>query len=117
MCEFVANHKADAAHVDGVIQAAVEKRRLKNAGGEEDLIVASAVISVHRGGGPAPILLFHRLADLLQLPVGFKLAGAMNIAQQVSTRNSELAVVAPLVGVADFIANSGNFVRAFFFFG
>src|SRR5579864_5648745 len=68
--EFVTNHQADAAEVDGVVHGLIEKRRLQNAGGKDDFVIGTAIVSVDFGRRHAPFLAVKRLADLGDLIVG-----------------------------------------------
>ncbi|MCU1256478.1 MAG: hypothetical protein JWM83_2777 [Candidatus Angelobacter sp.] len=53
VCEFVADHQADAAHVDGVVERAIEKRRPKNSGREADLIVTRQSLARRDAANPS----------------------------------------------------------------
>src|SRR6185312_16434395 len=108
MSKLMANDQANSAHVDSIIHLAIKEWRLQNAGREDNLIVAAAVISIHGGRRHAPFQLVHRFADFLNLAVGFKLGGTGNIAHQITAYDAELAVVTQLVRIANLVADGGQ---------
>src|SRR5690606_25589605 len=59
---LVADHRADAAVVEGVVGVGIEERRLQDGGREDDLVGGGAVVGVHRLRAHAPFAAVDRLA-------------------------------------------------------
>ena len=102
MPDLVTDDRADRAEVHRVVGLCVEERRLKNRGGEDDLVLGRVVVGVDRLGGHVPLVAVHRAAELGPLAVGGVGVGGAHVLDdgglgvQVQRR-----VVAPLDGVAD----------------
>ena len=74
----------------------------------------AAVICVYRGGRHVPFGFIDRLADLVRLAMGLKLRGASVIAEKVVAGDFDRAVVPPLFGIADLVANGIQLDLRFF---
>ena len=105
MGHFVADDDADAAKVDGRIDGEVEEGRLQNAGREVDVVQRRIVVGVDSGRRHAPLLLVHWLAQVSEVPVARKHAIAAQVADQVVALHIEGRVAAPLLGIADLVAD------------
>ncbi len=64
----------------------------------------AAVVGIHGGRGHVPLVLVHRFADLGKLAAGFKFIGPQKVAHEIAAHDLKQTIVAPLVGVADFVA-------------
>ena len=71
--QFVADYRADAAHVDRIVGAHVEKWRLKNAGWEIDVVLLRVVVGVDCRRAHAPLGAIHRFSNFCELADGFQI--------------------------------------------
>ena len=115
MGEFVANDSANVAVVDGDVLGAIEEGRLQDSSGEVDVVHAGVVVGVDGGRGHIPLAVVDRLANFVELAVVLELVGAELIAERLVGPNGELGVVAPLVGIADFVGDRGELLFGFDF--
>ena len=113
--KFVADDGADVTVVDGDVLGGIVERRLQDSGGEVDIVHAGVVVRVDGGRRHLPLILVDGLADFVEFAVVLEgLCGEL-VAQGVVGFDDELGVVAPLVGVADFVRDGGELlVRAGF---
>ncbi len=62
--------------------------------------------------------MIHRLANFVDVAAGFELVGALDVTSKVVANSIYGTVVAPLVGIADFVADAGQLgQRLLFGFG
>ena len=97
----MANHHADGTVVGGIVGIHVKERRLQNGCGEANLIGGGIVVGVHHLRWHAPFFLVHRFIHLVEVATGLHIAGTLHILiEREGGIDVELAVVAPLVGIA-----------------
>ena len=101
--QFVADHGAGAAVVDGGVAAGLIERRLQNAGGEVDGVAIGAVVRVDRRRRHAPLAAIDRLADLVERPLALERRRPLPVAERVVPHDAHGGVIAPLVRIADAI--------------
>ena len=99
--DLVADHRADAAVIHGVVSVHVEERRLEDGRGKHDLVVRRVVVRVHRLRGHAPAGAVHRLAEAADGVLVLERARAHRVADEVIAANDDLRVITWLVGVSD----------------
>ena len=104
--QLVPDHCADASEVHGVIHSLVKKWRLQNPRGKNYFISRAAVVGIHRRRRHAPFFAIERLVDFGNLPPRFEFISTQEITDQVAALHAQLAVVAPHVGITDFVADS-----------
>jgi hypothetical protein len=80
MGELVADHRADAAEVHGIVDLRVEERRLQNPRREHDLGELRRVVGVDRGRRHVPLGLVHWLAELRVVPLHLERVRAAHVA-------------------------------------
>ena len=101
VADLVADDGADARVVHGVVRLRVEEGRLKDRGGEDDLVHRGVVIGVNRLRRHVPLVPVHRLGQLVQR-VGH--VGPFHTAhrgQDVPGGDLDGGVVAPAHRIAD----------------
>ena len=113
----MADHGANRAVVHPVVSIRVEERRLQNAGRKHNLVHVRVVIRVHGRRRHAPIGAIDRLADLLQIAVGFKLSGTHCVQHVRAAVDLQQRIIEPFVGIADLDVHRGKFLERFFFCG
>ena len=102
MPDLVADDRTNRAEVHRVVGFGVEERRLKNRGGEDDLVLGGVVVGVDRLRGHVPLVAVHRAAELGPLAVGGVGVGGAHVLDDGGLRvQVQRRVVAPLDGVAD----------------
>ena len=100
--DLVADDRADRAEVHRVVGLGVEERRLKDRGGENDLVLGGVVVGVDRLGGHVPLVAVHRATQLGPFAVGGVSVGGAHVLDDCDLRvQVQRRVVAPLDGVAD----------------
>ena len=99
----MADHRAGAAEVNGIVHVGVKVRRLQNAGREIDGVELGIVIGVDGGRSHGPFAAIHRLADLVQPAMKFEVARLMDILQETPASDLHAGVIAPAVGIADLV--------------
>ena len=109
MADFVTDHGPDAPVVDGIVGLAVEEGGFQNGGRKDDFIGRRFVIGIHGLGRHVPLAAVHGLAQLGKGALPFKGGGPQLVAHRVLRPHLQLAVVAPVVGVADFDAVERQF--------
>ena len=97
----MADDGTNGAVVHRVVGLQVEEGRLQDGSREHDLVGKGVVVGVHRLRRHAPLGFVHRLVGLGGLARPLKARGAQAVAQGVALQHLQLAVVAPLLGVAD----------------
>ena len=103
------------AEVGGVVHFRIVKWRLQDARGEVDIVHLGVVIGVDGGRRHAPFAAIDRLADFAELALRFEDMRAFDVAEIVVAANFDRAVIAPMVGVSDFISDAVQFFeRALF---
>ena len=70
--DLVADDRADRAVVDRIVGVGIKERRLKNAGGEDDLVHRRIVIGVDGRGGHVPFIAIDRLAQAEPIAGGLR---------------------------------------------
>ena len=101
---LVADDDADAAEVDGGIFAEIIEGRLQDTGGEVDVVLRGVVVGVDGGRCHAPLFFVDGLADFVEFVVELEFGRSVEVFDEVDAGDLELRVVAPLVRVADFLA-------------
>ena len=101
VADLVADHRADATVVGGVVGLGIEERRLQDRGREDDLVHLRVVVGVDRLRGHEPFLAIDRLAELGEVAGVLEGRGALKVAGEVVRLHFQRGVVAPLVGIAD----------------
>ena len=96
VADLVADHRADAAVVGGVVGLGVEERRLQNRCGKDDLVHAGVVVGVDGLRRHEPLVAVDRPAELGQLAVVADRVAAQVVADRSSRSIDECRVVAPL---------------------
>ena len=101
VADLVADHRADAAVVGGVVGFGVEERRLQNRCGKDDFVHAGVVVGVHGLRRHEPLVAVHGAAELRQLAVVADRVAALVVAVQVGAVDHQARVVPPPHRVAD----------------
>src|SRR5450830_410319 len=114
VADFMADHGADGAIVDGVVRLGVKEWRLQNRGREDDFIHRRAVIGVHRLRRHAPLFAVDRFAQLGHLARRSEIRRAHYVAHQVALDDLQLRVIAPFVWIADLRRELGQLDLRFF---
>ncbi len=83
VADLVADHGADAAVVHRVVGLHVEERRLKDRGGEDDLVHPRVVVGVDRLRRHEPFVAIDRLAQLGELAIDLEGGRALDVADEV----------------------------------
>ena len=95
--------------VGRVVHFGIVKRRLQNARGKIDVVHLRVVIGVDGGRRHLPLAAVHRFPDFGQLALGFEDGGARDIGQKIAADHVDRAVIAPFIGIADFIHDAVQF--------
>ena len=103
--QLVADGGAGIAVVRSVVQFGVVERRLQNTSGEIDVVHLRIEVGIDGGRRHAPFAAVHGLPDFVQLAMSFELGGAQVVTIKIIGHNFHRAVVAPNVGIADFVTN------------
>ena len=111
MRQLVADHGSNAAVIYGVIEFGVEERRLQNACREIDVILRRRIVGIHRRRSHRPLLRVRRLADLVQVSPNCEFICAKRITERVNAVHFYTRVVAPILGIADFIGDGVQFLE------
>ena len=101
--QLVADDRADASEVGGVVGAVVVIRGLQDTGGKVDVVHLRIVVGVDRGRGHQPLAAIDRSADLAEAAGDLEGPRAGHVPGQIVARDSDAAVVAPGVRVADLV--------------
>ena len=80
---LVPDDRADPAVVHRIVCLEVEKWRLENRGGEDDLVSHGVVVSVDRLGRHTPLLGVDGFADLGELKLAFGDERARDVADEI----------------------------------
>ena len=112
MGHLVADHHADATVIDSIVSVHVEERRLKDGGREHDFVSVGAVVGVDGLWRHEPFLLVNGLADLGHVSFVLEADGAMRVLEVRLGRDLILAVVFPLVRIADFHSEAVELVQS-----
>ena len=113
--QFVAYGRAGVAEVGGFIHLRIEQRRLQHAGREINVVHLRVVISIDSGRRHHPLGAIYGLPDFVELAVRFEDDGALKAAIEIVAGNGDGTVVAPLIGVADFIGDGLQLEQRLFF--
>jgi hypothetical protein len=105
MRQFVADHRAGRAEIRRPITAAIVEGRLQNAGREVDVVFRRLVIRVHRRRRHQPLRAVHAFADLVDGAAEIERVRALRVPERVSPDDLKLAVVAPLVRIANLVSD------------
>ena len=81
---LVADHRADAPVIHGIVGGQVEEGRLQDRGREDDLVLARIVVGVDRLRGHVPLVAIDRLAELGQVAVPLVDRVPLDVAHQVA---------------------------------
>src|SRR5207253_3275859 len=98
--DFVPDHRAGAAEVNGIVHVGVKVRRLQNAGRKIDGVELGIVIGVDGGRSHGPLAAIYRLADLVQPAMKLEVARLVDILQEAAASDFHAGVIAPAVGIA-----------------
>ena len=104
--KFVADGAAGVAVVGSVVHFRIVERRLQHAGREVDVVHLRIEVSVNGGSGDVPFAVVDGLADLVDVAAALELVGALDVAGEIIAHNLHRTVVAPLVGIADLVADA-----------
>src|ERR1700674_796569 len=105
----MANHHSNRAVVHGIDRVVVKAWRLQNAGGKHNLVPQRVVISIRRRRRHAPAAAIDRLADGLTVVFHNKTPAGKIVFKKRIPANVNLAVVLPLIGIANFGIEGGDF--------
>ena len=103
--EFMANRATGVAVVGRVVQFGVVKRRLQHARGKVDVVHLRIVVGIDRGRRDVPLSVIDGLSNLVELPPRLKYDRVADIAREIGWSDFHRAVIAPMVGIADFVAD------------
>mmetsp|Transcript_34861 Transcript_34861/g.79078 ORF Transcript_34861/g.79078 Transcript_34861/m.79078 type:complete len:477 (-) Transcript_34861:153-1583(-) len=101
MGHLMTNHSAHRAKIDRIVRRGVEERRLQNGGGKHDLIEVGVVVRVDLLREHQPAGAVGGRVCVAHLPRVLKGKGSLYIAEVIARGDTQLAVVHPLVGVAN----------------
>ena len=101
--DLVPNHGAFSAKVGGIVRITAEEWRLQDAGGKINGVELGIVIGVDGGRSHGPVIAVNGLADFLQPAVELKGGGVVNVFQIRIRLDFQSRVVAPLVGITNFV--------------
>ena len=90
---------------------------MQNSSREIDVVFLRVVIGVDGGRSHVPFIAIDGLADFRQPAVKLKPGGAFRVADVVAANDLQRAVVAPFVGIADFIGDGVELGQRLFFGG
>ena len=99
MSHLVADDHADSTIVERIIGCHIEEGRLQDACREAYLIGCGVVVSVHCLGSHKPLLLIHRLVEMLGYLVLETPCLACENVLKVAVTNLQRTVVGPLIGI------------------
>ena len=111
MGELMADDAAGIAVIHRVVHVVVIVGRLKNSGGKVDVVHLRVVVGVYGWRGHAPFTTVDRLPNLADLSMRFELSAANKVTQSIAACDLVVAVVAPLVGVADFVDDGMQLIQ------
>src|SRR5205823_2157933 len=97
--DLMADHRAGAPEVNGIVHVGVKVRRLQNAGRKIDGVELGIVIGVDSGRSHGPLATIYRLADLVQPAMKFEVARLVDILQEAPAPDFHAGVIAPAVGI------------------
>src|SRR5580692_733410 len=104
---FVSDHSAGGCVVDCIVFGGIEEWRLQNSRWKVNGVGLGILISVDRGRRHAPFSSIERFANLLELAIHLEGCGPLYVGQMVVCGNLQSRVVAPVVGISDFVDLSG----------
>src|ERR1700733_15690732 len=104
---LVPNHCACSRIVDGVVLGGIEERRLQNSGWKVDGVGLGILVGIDRRRGHSPLGPVERLTNLLELAIHFKCRGTLHVAQMIVRLDFQSRIVAPVVGISDFVNLGG----------
>ncbi len=110
--KLMAYHHSDTTVVFSIARSGVIERSLKDSGGEHDLVVDGAVISVDSLGSHRPFGAVDRFAPFLQIAVECPFACILHIfIVRERGIHVEETVVPPFVGIADLYGDGVEFLH------
>ncbi len=105
MCQLMTDHRSDAAVVYRGVHFVVVKRGLQNSGWKVDVVLGRVVVGVHGGRRHEPFGAIHLFPYFVELAMDFEFGGTFVIADGVASNNLDTRVIAPLVGISDFVGD------------
>ena len=90
VADLMADHRADAAIIHGVVGIGIEEGRLQNRRRKDDLVQRGIVIGVHGLRRHAPFAAVDRLIEPHQLAIPFEFRAALGIAEKIVGLTSNL---------------------------
>lgn len=108
MADFMADHGADGAVVQRVVGRDIEKRRLQDGSGKDNLVERGVVVGVDRLWRHCPFLPVQRLTRRRCQTLPFKAGRTLAVAKRIVRTHQQLTSVTPALRVADLAGVLGQ---------
>ena len=105
----MANRAAGVSVIGSVVHLGVVEWGLQHSGREVDVIHCRVVVGVHSRRCHSPFGMIDRLPDLVDATSRLEQVCVAYIADEVFCSNPHGTVIAPLIGISDFIAHALEF--------
>src|SRR5208283_146159 len=106
MCQFMADRPAGIPVIWRRTQFRIEERGLQHASGEINVVHLRIVLRIYCRRTHAPLSTVHWLANFVDAPLVFELAGAFYVSCKIISLDFQRAVIAPFIRIADLVPDT-----------